>query len=563
MSSSAFNRCWARLTLEALTRHGVRHVCIAPGSRSTPLTLAAARHGKLVCHSHFDERGLGYFALGLAQALQAPVAVIVTSGTAVANLYPAVIEAGQSGAQLVLLTADRPPEQIDCGANQAIRQAALFAPHACATLELPRPTRDIPAAWLLSVLDEAMQRQRRHGGAVQVNCPFAEPLYGDAGDEEDAAWLAPLADWRAGDAPWLEFAAPAPPTTAARWQALSRRKGVVIAGRLPPQEGQGIAAWARALGWPLLTDVQSGVAPSLPHADLWLGNPQAAARLGAAEVVIQLGAHLISKRLNQWLETLGDIDYWLVDPAAGRLDPHHRRGTRCCCGVEAWLAAHPAPSNAPWAPDLPAWAQLAQAQVRMHLGAAFGEAGVAHRLAEFLPPQGQLFLGNSLTVRLADALASLPDGYPVFSNRGASGIDGLVASAAGLAQGARQPTLAVVGDLSALHDLNSLALLRALATPFVLLVVNNDGGAIFELLPVPDAERSRYYRMPHGLDFAHAAAQFGLAYRCPDNWADFAATLRQAWATHGALLVELRVPASAGAQALRSLTQLLRDARLE
>ncbi|MBN6248022.1 2-succinyl-5-enolpyruvyl-6-hydroxy-3-cyclohexene-1-carboxylate synthase, partial [Escherichia coli] len=123
----AFNRRWAAVILEALTRHGVRHICIAPGSRSTPLTLAAAENSTFIHHTHFDERGLGHLALGLAKVSKQPVAVIVTSGTAVANLYPALIEAGLTGEKLILLTADRPPELIDCGANQAIRQPGMFA----------------------------------------------------------------------------------------------------------------------------------------------------------------------------------------------------------------------------------------------------------------------------------------------------------------------------------------------------------------------------------------------------------------------------------------------------
>lgn len=127
MSVSAFNRRWAAVILEALTRHGVRHICIAPGSRSTPLTLAAAENSAFIHHTHFDERGLGHLALGLAKVSKQPVAVIVTSGTAVANLYPALIEAGLTGEKLILLTADRPPELIDCGANQAIRQPGMFA----------------------------------------------------------------------------------------------------------------------------------------------------------------------------------------------------------------------------------------------------------------------------------------------------------------------------------------------------------------------------------------------------------------------------------------------------
>lgn len=562
MSVSAFNRRWAGLMLEALSRHGLRHVCIAPGSRSTPLMLAAARHAKLTCHTHFDERGFGYFALGMAKALRAPVAVIVTSGTAAANLYPALIEAGLGGESLVLLSADRPPEQIDCGANQAIRQAPLFAQHACATLALPRPSPEIPAQWLLSALDELMHRQRQEGGAVHVNCPFAEPLYG-AETDEHADWLTPLGDWLLDDAPWLNFVAPPPRVTAdPRWAAVSRRRGVVVVGQLPPGQGRGIAAWAEALGWPLLTDAQSGVAPDLPHADLWLGHAQAQACLAPAEVVIQFGARLISKRLNQWLEQMRAADYWLIDQRAGRLDPHHRRGCRICGAVDAWLEAHPAAANPSWAVDLPALARLAQTQAASYLGDELSEAGVAHRLAELLPADGQLLLGNSLSVRLVDALARLPDNYPVYGNRGASGIDGLIATAAGLARGGGKPTLAVVGDISALHDLNSLALLREPGTPLVLLVINNDGGAIFDLLPTPAAERERFYRMPHGLDFGHAAAQFGLGYSRPANWTELHAALRQAYAGRTALLVELRVPPGAGAEALRSLPHMVRDARV-
>lgn len=158
MSNSALNRRWAEVILEALRRHGLRHICIAPGSRSTPLTLAAAADDKFICHTHFDERGLAHLALGLAKSTRLPVAVIVTSGTAVANLYPALIEAGLTGERLVFLTADRPPELIDCGANQAIRQPGIFSSHPFAALALPRPVFDIPASWLVSSLDDIMNR---------------------------------------------------------------------------------------------------------------------------------------------------------------------------------------------------------------------------------------------------------------------------------------------------------------------------------------------------------------------------------------------------------------------
>lgn len=302
MSTSVFNRRWAALLLEALTRHGVRHICIAPGSRSTPLTLAAAANPSLVCHTHFDERGLGHLALGLAKASTEPVAVIVTSGTAVANLYPALIEAGLTGERLILLTADRPPELIDCGANQAIRQQGLFASHPTLSVNLPRPTPDISARWLVSTLDSAMA-QLQHG-ALHINCPFAEPLYG--GDEQQYAdWSASLGDWWQDCHPWLRQTCypPSlyqPPAQQADWFFWRQKRGVVIAGRMGAQEGRQLTAWAAMLGWPLIGDVLSQTGQPLPCADLWLAHPRAQETLAQAQMVLQFGSSLTSKRLLQW-----------------------------------------------------------------------------------------------------------------------------------------------------------------------------------------------------------------------------------------------------------------------
>ncbi len=203
MSVSAFNRRWAAVILEALTRHGVQHICIAPGSRSTPLTLAAGGKPRLYPSYPFRRTRLGHLALGLAKASRQPVAVIVTSGTATANLYPALIEAGLTGEKLILLTADRPPELIDCGANQAIRQPGMFASHPAQTISLPRPSQDIPARWLVSTIDQALGAL--HAGGVHINCPFAEPLYGDM-DETGVEWQQQLGNWWQSDKPWLRQA---------------------------------------------------------------------------------------------------------------------------------------------------------------------------------------------------------------------------------------------------------------------------------------------------------------------------------------------------------------------
>ena len=549
MSVSAFNRRWAAVILEALTRHGVRHVCIAPGSRSTPLTLAAAENPAFIHHTHFDERGLGHLALGLAKVSRQPVAVIVTSGTAVANLYPALIEAGLTGEKLILLTADRPPELIDCGANQAIRQAGMFASHPSQTLSLPRPTQNIPASWLVSTIDNALAAL--HSGAVHINCPFAEPLYGDM-DETGIDWQQRLGDWWQDDKPWLRESRRLESDKQRDWFFWRQKRGVVVAGRMSAEEGKKVAQWAQMLGWPLIGDVLSQTGQPLPCADLWLGNAKAVTELQQAQIVVQLGSSLTGKRLLQWQASCDPQEYWIVDNIEGRLDPAHHCGRRLVAKVGDWLELHPAEKRQPWYVEIPRLAQLAWQAVEARRE-AFGEAQLAHRIREYLPEQGQLFVGNSLVVRLIDALSQLPAGYPVYSNRGASGIDGLLSTAAGVQRASAKSTLAIVGDLSALYDLNALALLRQVSAPFVLIVVNNNGGQIFSLLPTPASERERFYLMPQNVHFEHAAAMFNLKYQRPENWEQLESALTNAWRTPAATVIELVVNETDGAQTLQQL----------
>ena len=550
MSISSFNRRWAGVILEALTRHGVRHVCIAPGSRSTPLTLSAAENRSFICHTHFDERGLGHLALGLAKASGEPVAIIVTSGTAVANLYPAVIEAGLTGEKLILLTADRPPELIDCGANQAIRQPGLFSSHPSNSLNLPRPTHDIPASWVVSAVDSAVGQLR--GGALHINCPFAEPLYG-APDDTGLDWQGELEGWWEGDKPWLREVTGSHDVLKQRdWFFWRQKRGVVVAGRLSANEGEQVAAWAQMLGWPLIGDVLSQTGQPLPCADLWLSNSQAVTCLQQAQIVIQFGSSLTGKRVLQWQSSCRPEEYWLVDKLPGRLDPANHRGRRLTAEITSWLDKHPAEKRVPWADELTslAWQTLEKVEAGT---VNFGEAQVAQRLPKLLPEGGQLFVGNSLIVRLIDAFAQLPEGYPVYSNRGASGIDGLLSTAAGVQRATARSTLAIVGDISALYDLNALALLRHASAPFVLLVVNNNGGQIFSLLPTPAEERERFYCMPQNVNFSHAAAMFELGYQNPASWQALEEAVKRAWLRPGTTIVEITVPETEGAQTLQHL----------
>jgi 2-succinyl-5-enolpyruvyl-6-hydroxy-3-cyclohexene-1-carboxylate synthase len=438
---------------------------------------------------------------------------------------------------------------IDCGANQAIRQPGIFASHPSQALSLPRPTQDIPASWLVSTLDDALGSLR--SGALHINCPFAEPLYGEM-DETGLDWQQSLGNWWQSDKPWLQAQTHLQSAKQRDWFFWRQKRGVILAGRMSAAEGKLAAEWAQTLGWPLIGDVLSQTGQPLPCADLWLGNARAVTELSRAQIVIQLGTSLTGKRLLQWQTTCEPQEYWLVDPLEGRLDPAHHRGRRLVNDIGDWLEQHPAEKRQPWATETPVLSQQAW-QLTAQQCEGFGEAELAHRIRRYLPEQGQLFVGNSLVVRLIDALSQLPAGYPVYSNRGASGIDGLISTAAGVQRASAKSTLAIVGDLSALYDLNALALLRQVSAPFVLIVVNNNGGQIFSLLPTPQSERERFYLMPQNVQFEHAAAMFSLKYHCPESWSDLDDALSRAWRRPGATLIELVVNDSDGAQKLQNL----------
>lgn len=603
------NRLWARLILEELSRLGVRHVCMAPGSRSTPLVLAAAAHDDLTLHSHFDERGLGFYALGLAKSLQAPVAVIVTSGTAVANLLPAVVESGLTKEKLVLLTADRPLQQINCGANQAIQQPGLFSSHVCYELALPSPSLSITPQWLLSHIDHSLAVQQQTGGTVHINCPYPEPLYGGEADFSD--YLAGISHWQEQQQTYLSIHGPAMDYLAADplvelsskiasnmslvTMPVVDRKGLVVIGAMSIADMQAIKQWAKAMGWPVLVDPQSGGSSAWSHYDVWLQNQACQDKLAEAEILVQFGARLVSKRLGQFIAQHDWQDYWLIAPQTGQLDPYHHRCKQFVIPIKNWLALfssgqlnrqlaanngifaelgvlHRDVVGYEWAKVLTAASVAVRQLIEINHIDHLTEISFAATLdtcfsKTLLKESTSLFIGNSLIVRLLDMFAALPN-IPVFSNRGASGIDGLLATAAGVQQGQQQGMLCLLGDTSLLYDLNSLALFSQPTYPSVIVVLNNDGGAIFDMLPVAEQQKEQLYRMPHGFNFKHAAAMFNLDYIQPHSLADALAVIHHrlhpmtyATGTMRTLLVEIVTPAGAAAKELKALFSEVKNAK--
>ncbi|ANF61924.1 2-succinyl-5-enolpyruvyl-6-hydroxy-3-cyclohexene-1-carboxylate synthase [[Haemophilus] ducreyi] len=566
-TNSSFNRSWAKVILNALLRYGVKHFCIAPGSRSTPLTLEALQlqHTQQAeCHSHFDERGLAFFALGMAKATNDPVAIIVTSGTAVANLYPALIEASLTQHKLIVLSADRPPELIGCGVNQAITQPGIFADYPIANIHLPKASTDYNASWLAAAIEQACVNQQQQGGVIHINAPFAEPLYEtDENEINNTPWLKPLQSWLIKPtAKWLNSQSiQSEVSMHENWDYWRTKRGVIIVGKLPVEQGVGIKAWAETLGWCLLTDIQSCVDASLPYADIWLSNNTVHERLLNADIVIQFGSQIISKRINKYLADFKG-EFWQVDEYQRYLNPFAHRQTRFVAKAHHFLRVHPPLRQKPWLLEPLALSQFCASFIEQQVGGSLNEASLAHHIEQVLATNGNLFIGNSLFVRLVDALCKLPEGYPVYTNRGASGIDGLIATMAGIAKGSGQPTVGVVGDISALHDLNSISLLSKINPPSILFVINNSGGAIFDMLPVEARVKEQFYRLSHNYEFSQVAAMFGIEYIRPFTWADLKAKLKLAYGRKSATIVEIKVNDQDGSNLYKSLIKQISQAEI-
>jgi 2-succinyl-5-enolpyruvyl-6-hydroxy-3-cyclohexene-1-carboxylate synthase len=549
------NRLWAYLIVEELLRCGVGFFCVAPGSRSTPLVAALAASEKARSLIHFDERGTAFAALGYARATGRPAAWITTSGTAVANGLPAVVEAATDGVPMVLLTADRPPELRQTGANQTIDQPDIFGDYVRWRFDLPAPDPDIDPAMVLTTVDQAAYRaSRTPQGPVHLNLMFREPFLSGPEDEDIPSGPA---SWVQGDEPYTRYAATKPAVDEMEiyrlWETLRPVKhGLVVAGRLASRkQGEAVLRLAGTLGWPLLPDLGSqvrlGSEGIAAHYDaLVAGDSFAGSHV--PEAVVHVGGRALSKRLEQFLASSRPDPYVVVRENPFRLDPAHRvthsveANVLDFCTALVWAATEAPPAMNPlWTAG---WLEASE-EVARHLEGIFSgepnEPLVARLLSRNVPPDHGLVVASSMPVRDLDTYATT-DGapVPVAANRGASGIDGTVATAAGFARGLGRPVTLLIGDLALLHDLNSLAMLRDVHV--IVVVLNNDGGGIFSFLPIARHEEffEPYFGTPQGVGFEPAAKMFGLAYEHPGTMEEFVEAYGSACARGSSSLIEVK-----------------------
>ena len=559
--------------VDELARAGVRHACIAPGSRSAPLALLIAEHPALHTWMHVDERSAGFFALGLARALGEPVALLCTSGTAAANFLPAVVESRSAGIPLLVLTADRPPELRDVGAAQTIDQNRLFGAHAKWFVEvaLPDATPELLRYARTLAARAVAHAAATPAGPVHLNFPFREPLVpvpvappADLTAAELLAWTG-----RPDGAPWVRVSEASSILDADAVRRLAAqlrdaRRPLIVCGPQPDAAlAEPLAALARVLGAPLLADPLSqlrwgthDLTPMIDRYDAALRHEATASAL-APDFVLRFGGVPTSKTLIEFLRRQGTVPLVVVD-AARWPDPTllasevvHAEPRRLC---EALLERTRAASTTRAAPNdwLTEWRHVndtAAAALERH-GCALNESFEGSALADVvsvLPAGATLFVSSSMPVRDLDAFGvGDARALRVLANRGANGIDGVVSTALGAAAAAREtgggPLVLVIGDLALYHDMNGLLAAKLHALDVTVVVLNNDGGGIFSFLPqaAHPAHFEQLFGTPHGLEFAPVAALYGARYHRADDRAALRRAIAAGVAGGGLHIVELR-----------------------
>ena len=534
---------------EELARCGVRRAVISPGSRSTPLAVALWRQPEIEVTVILDERSAGFFALGTALATGVPAVVLCTSGSAAANLHPAVVEAHEAGVPMILLTADRPPELRDIGAGQTIDQLKLYGDAVRWFCEVG--THEADDAGLLHFRSVACRAYAAalgdsRPGPVHLNVPWREPL-APVPVEGQVTAADPLALEGRGDAPLHAVPRATPRAEEALLDRLGERiesapRGLIVAGRQPdPALAGPVADLAAAAGFPILAEPTSQLRRGPHDRSLLVTTYDAIVRdrppTLEPELVIRFGDLPTSKPLRQWLAAIEDLDQIVIDPVGEWREPTRRAATlvRADAAVTARALTdrlarlRPGAAAVAGSPYAAGWLAAERAvreavDGRIESLGELSEPGIWSSLGRALRDGDAVFAASSMPVRDLEAfLRPGPEGVRFASNRGANGIDGLVSTAAGLASGTGSRTWAVLGDLALFHDIGGLAAVRH-APELRLIVIDNSGGGIFHFLPqaeaMPEDEFEALLGTPAGRDPADAGPLFGLNVTVPGTTAE-------------------------------------------
>jgi 2-succinyl-5-enolpyruvyl-6-hydroxy-3-cyclohexene-1-carboxylate synthase len=565
MTAPNRNTLWAEVIVDEFVAAGIDAAVIAPGSRSTPLTVAFDSHADVETISHLDERSAAYFALGRARRTGTPTPLVCTSGTAAANFHPAVIEAHQSRVPMVLLTADRPPELQDSGANQTIDQVDLYgdAVRWERTLPEPEPEGRKLRSLRVSIARAVATSTGTPPGPVHLNVPVRKPLEptpvpGDVPADLDQR--APLgASGR--DGPFVTTTTGRPTLSQADVRSIAdtldaANRGFIVAGpaNQPTPSRESLAALADATGFPVLADPLSGhrfghgeSVPICGGYDSYL----AADGWTDPDVVVRFGASPTSKVLRKHLAD-ADARQFVVDPAGQWREAEFSASDLVTADpselADALADAVTSPADRSWQSSVAAAEQRYWDLLADPLDATYFEGSVAATVARELPDPATLMVSNSMPVRDLDRFGRpRPGDVTVLGNRGASGIDGITSTALGAGSVTDDPLVLVIGDLAFYHDMNGLLASQRFDLDATIVLVNNDGGGIFHMLPIEsfDPPFTEQFRTPHGLDFEPTSDLYDLGFARVESLAGLASALSDSVGAGGTQVIEARLEAAA------------------
>lgn len=564
------NELWSKLIIKELIHHGVRTFCISPGSRSTPLTVAAASHPLAETIIHYDERGMAFKALGYAKGSGQPVALIVTSGSALGNLLPAIMEAYHDHVPLILLTADRPPELRDTGANQTTNQTKIFQNFVHWECDLPCPDQKIPQAYIgTTVAQGVSQALSTPRGPVHFNCMYRKPLlemrdspplsfHQSNQSMHSAKTMISLGKPQINEKAYEQIAD----------ELLEFEKGLIlISGTETFGECERIYALSRSLQWPIFPDILSSIrsngwgSGAIPYYDLIIkiiGSNEDF----APDAILQLGDRFVSSKLTDWITSKKPKVHCHVASHMNRKDPIHSVTHRITTDLVDFIEKLPnyLSGNSPskW---LETWKELnllSQKGVASYFKEhkLLSEPHLFHNLMKAGGPSTAFFFSNSMSIRNGDTFFCPEEAVgTIYGNRGLSGIDGNIATIAGLSKGSGKPMIACIGDLAFLHDINSLPLLKNL--PIKLVVINNNGGDIFSFLPISERKDvfKTYFTTPHHLSLKHAATLFEIEYENPQTVDEF----EEALSLSGSVIIEVKTKAGGNKKVYREILTNLKE----
>jgi len=518
------NSAYAHVFVDELVRSGLQDVVLVPGSRHTPLVLAFTNHPGLRTHSHLDERSAAFYALGLALSTERPVAIACTSGSAGANMYPAIVEAHQSRVPLIVITADRPPELRHSGANQTMDQTKMFGDFVLWAVDAALPESSPPAVAMRNLQTTANRAYATangiRSGVVHVNMPFRKPLEPTPTPGDVIPDIHPRD--RAYTMLHIHNSILPPPDVIAKLNATisEHQNGIIIAGGQTADFAGAIAELSVSVGYPVLAEARSGLRGKLGSMSAY---EFYAERLPRPDVILRFGDVPISKALNSFIansqpkhfihisadgvwaddsHTLTDFIHASPPALIAQLDDFERDET-------AYYKQVAVLEQTTW--------QVIRAKMADN---GYFDAAVVYDAVSLLPEDSVLVAGNSLPIRHVDQFANPQASVRIFANRGVSGIDGNISTTLGIGAGRPgNPLVAILGDITFYHDMNGLLAVHRCGVPVTIVLLNNDGGGIFHRLPIRDYDPTftDYFVTPHGLDFEHAAALYGLAFQRLDG----------------------------------------------